>query len=518
MLREQGGLTVLSAKSFEDLLSRDENICFRQQTALGEVMRNLDVDPAQLIDFGNATGGFAAQVAYGAELMRAGRCSAMILPEWFAENTLVMGANEPCDLRLIRRSIRTITGGYVTASPYSRLKALKAVDPDAAMEDIGCMDVRHHHQSNALAQNPTQIHTNPPHPPPTPHPIPPHAPTHACAMPCATQLVAETLGVLLQGFLSEDLQSLRVKQRMRIKEEHGSACTFDGKAGGSGAAGSGSSRRRRLSRGAGPTHPQAGSRAGRRQLKAAASASGTASAAVNNLDASPAEEVDDVEDLKLHLKHFKGFFILMAILLFFTLATSPRLDWLFVHKAEAGLRKVKTSELARKISVKRGALSRAHSSSGSKDHSEAQLSVGSEVDVSTKPSHHESVLAKLSHHVAHDIHEIGAELHHVAEELFKDEGTSLVGERLQAASPTNEEEDEDENNAENPASIPTDEPGNDRGPLKRQGTRKLQNDQQMSRSANDATMMAILKELQESVQEIKAEQARCRENSSSYKV
>jgi len=471
MLREQGGLTVLSAKSFEDLLSRDENICFRQQTALGEVMRNLDVDPAQLIDFGNATGGFAAQVAYGAELMRAGRCSAMILPEWFAENTLVMGANEPCDLRLIRRSIRTITGGYVTASPYSRLKALKAKNPDAAMEDIGCMD-----------------------------------------------LVAETLGVLLQGFLSEDLQSLRVKQRMRIKEEHGSACTFDGKAGGSGAAGSGSSRRRRLSRGAGPTHPQAGSRAGRRQLKAAASASSTASAAVNNLDASPAEEVDDVEDLKLHLKHFKGFFILMAILLFFTLATSPRLDWLFVHKAEAGLRKVKTSELARKISVKRGALSRAHSSSGSKDHSEAQLSVGSEVDVSTKPGHHESVLAKLSHHVAHDIHEIGAELHHVAEELFKDEGTSLVGERLQSASPTNEEEDEDENNAENPASIPTDEPGNDRGPLKRQGTRKLQNDQQMSRSANDATMMAILKELQESVQEIKAEQARCRENSSSYKV
>ena len=173
MLREQGGLTVLSAKSFEDILSRDENICFRQQTALGEVMRNLDVDPAQLIDFGNATGGFAAQVAYGAELMRAGRCSAMILPEWFAENTLVMGANEPCDLRLIRRSIRTITGGYVTASPYSRLKALKAIDPDAVMEDIGCMDVRHHHQSNALAQNPTQIHTNPPHPPPTPpHPAP----------------------------------------------------------------------------------------------------------------------------------------------------------------------------------------------------------------------------------------------------------------------------------------------------------------------------------------------------------
>ena len=188
MLREQGGLTMLSATSFEDLLSRDENICFRQQTALGEVMRNLDVDPAQLIDFGNATGGFAAQVAYGAELMRAGRCSAMILPEWFAENTLVMGANEPCDLRLIRRSIRTITGGYVTASPYSRLKALKAIDPDAVMEDIGCMDVRHHHQSNALAQNPTQIHTNPPHPPPPPpHPAPCTYPRLCNALPHAAR-------------------------------------------------------------------------------------------------------------------------------------------------------------------------------------------------------------------------------------------------------------------------------------------------------------------------------------------
>ena len=323
-------------------------------------------------------------------------------------------------------------------------------------------------------------------------------------MPCPTQLVAETLGVLLQGFLSEELQSVRIKQKARIKEEHGSVCTFDGKAGGSSAAASGSSGRRRLSREAGATHPQAGSRAGRRQLKAAASASSTASAAVNNLDASGEEE--DAEDLKLHLKHFKGFFILMAILLIFTLATSPRLDWLFVHKAEAGLRKVKKSELARKISIKRGSLSRADRSPGSKDHSEVEeQSVGPEVDVSEKPSHHETRLEKFSHHVAHDIHEIGAELHHVAEELFKDEGISLVGERLLSASPTNEDENDDAEKTAPPT--PTHEPGNDGGP-------QLQDDQQMSRSANDAIVMAILKELQESVQEIKAEQARCRENSS----
>ena len=147
MLREETRLTKLSATSFEDLLSRDGNICFRQQTALGEVMRNLDVDPAQLINIGNATGGFAAHAAYGAELLRAGRCSAMVLPEWFAENTLIMGANAPCDLRLIRRPIRVVAGGYVTASPYSRLKALTATVPEATMADLGCMDVRHNHHS-----------------------------------------------------------------------------------------------------------------------------------------------------------------------------------------------------------------------------------------------------------------------------------------------------------------------------------------------------------------------------------
>ena len=41
---------------------------------------------------------------------------------------------------------------------------------------------------------------------------------------------------------------------------------------------------------------------------------------------------------------------------------------------------------------------------------------------------------------------------------------------------------------------------------------KSPDQQQISHSANDDVVMAILKELQISVQEIKAEQARCREN------
>ena len=121
MLREQAAATRLSATSFEDVVSRDGNFCFRKQTALGDMMQKLNIDQRQQVDIGNSSvGGFAAQAAYGAELMRSGGCDAMILPEWFAENVLVMTANEPCDLRLVRSSIRTITGGYVAASPYSR--------------------------------------------------------------------------------------------------------------------------------------------------------------------------------------------------------------------------------------------------------------------------------------------------------------------------------------------------------------------------------------------------------------
>ena len=146
MLREQPDLTSHSATSFEDVVSRHGNICYRKRTALGEVMRNLGVlDENQLLDVGDIDGGFLNHTTYGAELLRAGECDAMVLPEWFAENTLVMkGANTPCDLRLIRKKIRTVTGGWVVASPYHRLTALMGTAPNATMSDVGCMDVCHH--------------------------------------------------------------------------------------------------------------------------------------------------------------------------------------------------------------------------------------------------------------------------------------------------------------------------------------------------------------------------------------
>ena len=225
------------------------------------------------------------------------------------------------------------------------------------------------------------------------------------------------------------------------------------------------------------TQPQAGSSAGRRQLKAAASASSTASAAVNAMDADSGAE-KDAEDLKLHLRHFKGFFMLMAILLIFTLATSPRLDWIFMHKAEAGLRKAKQrkSEIARKISIKRGIPGR---TDDNPHHEHAH--------------HHETriegFVSKSIHHIAHEVHEVGAELHHVAEEIFKtDEGVSLVGERLFSEEPAND------------------------GEMSVRPRSNSPDQQQISHSAKDDIVMAILKELQISVQEIKAEQARCREN------
>ena len=146
LLREQHDQTSRSATSFEDLISRRANICYRQRTALGEMMRNLGVvDLGQLVDVGEVSGGFSNHTLYGAELMRSGECDAMVLPEWFAENTLLMkGANMPCDLRLIREKIRTVTGGWVAASPYHRLTALTRTDPAATMSNVGCMDVCHH--------------------------------------------------------------------------------------------------------------------------------------------------------------------------------------------------------------------------------------------------------------------------------------------------------------------------------------------------------------------------------------
>ena len=172
MLREQqSDLTTYSASSFEDLISQRANICYRERTALGDMMKNLGVvDLGQLVDVGENSGGFSNHTTYGADLMRSGDCDAMVLPEWFAENTLVMnGPNTPCDLRLKRDRIRTVTGGWVTASPYHRLNALTRTNPAATMSDVGCMDVCHHEPN-------TSLHAN--SPPPRPYP--------RFSAPCAT--------------------------------------------------------------------------------------------------------------------------------------------------------------------------------------------------------------------------------------------------------------------------------------------------------------------------------------------
>ena len=44
---------------------------------------------------------------HAAELIRSGECDALALPQWAAENALVMEANAPCDLRLLPEKIRT---------------------------------------------------------------------------------------------------------------------------------------------------------------------------------------------------------------------------------------------------------------------------------------------------------------------------------------------------------------------------------------------------------------------------
>ena len=116
-----------------------------------------------------------------------------------------------------------MTGGWVAASPYHRLTALTRTDPAATMSNVGCMD-----------------------------------------------LVEETLGVLMLDYLSEEVESVRFRQKARIKEQQESRCDFDGKPGRSTvsiAAAASTEARRRLSRAAEATHPQAGSRRGRRQLK-----------------------------------------------------------------------------------------------------------------------------------------------------------------------------------------------------------------------------------------------------------
>ena len=336
MLREQqSDLTTYSASSFEDLISRRANICYRERTALGDMMKNLGVvDLGQLVDVGENSGGFSNHTTYGADLMRSGDCDAMVLPEWFAENTLVMnGPNTPCDLRLKRDRIRTVTGGWVTASPYHRLNALTRTNPAATMSDVGCMDVCHHEPN-------TSLHAN--SPPPRPYP--------RFSAPCA-QLVEETLGVLMLDYLSEEVESVRLRQKARIKEKEESRCDFNGYPSRSSAVPAASAHaRRRLSREAEATHLQAASRQGRRQLKGKPAT--TTAAAVVTADGSiPAEET--AHDLKLHLQHFHGFFILMALLLVFTLLTSPRLDWLVRRMTRRVGARMEKTKLAKQISLQK---------------------------------------------------------------------------------------------------------------------------------------------------------------------
>ena len=160
----------------------------------------------------------------------------------------------------------------------------------------------------------------------------------------------------MQDYLSEEVLNLRMRQIQRIQQEHGSTCDFEGRPLTKGSASS-SARRRRLS--AAQLSEQPTGRPRQRRLKASASATTTASAAVTTMG-----EGESEEDQGLQLKHFKGFFIMMALLLVFTLLTSPRLDWLAIHFAvKMGL---KAKEEARRMSeeVKHPHLARSVTSLG----------------------------------------------------------------------------------------------------------------------------------------------------------
>ena len=149
-------------------------------------------------------------------------------------------------------------------------------------------------------------------------------------------------------YLSEEVESVRLRQKARIKEKEESRCDFNGYPSRSSAAAAASAHaRRRLSREAEATHLQAASRQGRRQLKGKPAT--TTAAAVVNADGSiPAEETAD--DLKLHLRHFYGFFGLMALLLVFTLITSPRLDWVVRRMTKKVGARMEKTKLAKRIS------------------------------------------------------------------------------------------------------------------------------------------------------------------------
>ena len=182
---------------------------------------------------------------------------------------------------------------------------------------------------------------------PTPHLL---DPTHVSLRP-VPQLVEETLGALMLDYLSEEVESVRLRQKARIKEKEESRCDFNGYPSRSSAAPAASAHaRRRLSREAEATHLQAASRQGRRQLKGKP-ATTTAAAVVTADGSMPAEET--AHDLKLHLQHFHGFFILMALLLVFTLLTSPRLDWLVRRMTRRVGARMEKTKLAKQISLQK---------------------------------------------------------------------------------------------------------------------------------------------------------------------
>ena len=144
MLREQAAGSVLSASSFEETLAVRGSFCYRDASALGGVMRELIQDDGMLVDIGSVTGGFSAQTAHGADLLRSKDCDAIVLPQWFAENLLVMEGNRACDLRLLANSaFKTVTGGYITATPYHRHRGLfpNFSNVSFSFDSIGCMDV-----------------------------------------------------------------------------------------------------------------------------------------------------------------------------------------------------------------------------------------------------------------------------------------------------------------------------------------------------------------------------------------
>ena len=89
MLREQRPGTTLSSDGIEEILSARRALCYREATALGEVIRKMIPDEALRVNFGNASGGFAGHGVYGAGLLRSEQCDAMVLPQWFAENLMV---------------------------------------------------------------------------------------------------------------------------------------------------------------------------------------------------------------------------------------------------------------------------------------------------------------------------------------------------------------------------------------------------------------------------------------------